>query len=109
MKEGQQRVRVTQVRSRSSHPHGQEGGGCLGLQRSRSQGTSHPRLLGAAEGSGGDIPCGFILYVSMHTCVCVSLSNLTVVHKSGCVISKHMRLGTITATLERAEYIPRLF
>ena len=53
-------------------------GWLVGLKRSRSQGTSHPRLLGAAEGSGGDIPCGFILYVSMHTCVCVCvLCNVT--------------------------------
>lgn len=71
VKEGQQRVRVTQVRSQSSHPHGREGGRSVGLQRSRSQGTSHPRWLGAAEGSAGDIPCDFILYVSLHMCVCV--------------------------------------
>ena len=60
----------------------------------------------------------FCMWACICVCVCVcvcvyfvwlhSFSNLTDFHESGCVISKHMRLGTIAATLERAEYIPRL-
>ena len=88
-------------------------GWLCGAAEIQEPGNQSSEIIGSSWGVRRGHPLWFhSVCEHAHVCVCFvqlhSLSNLTVFHKSGCVISKHMRLGTITATLERAEYIPRL-